>query len=78
MERETKINERLLVKGTLPNWLRGSLVHLAPSKFNYGNDWIEWGGGAAMLFKLTFQNDGRNPTFVLFQSSLLDSFVLVE
>ena len=48
----------LRVEGELPSWLLGSLVHVVPGKFDYGERELDWAGGAAMLFKLTMGEDG--------------------
>ena len=48
----------LRVEGELPSWLLGSLVHVVPGKFDYGERELDWAGGAAMLFKLTMREDG--------------------
>ena len=48
----------LRVEGELPSWLIGSLVHVVPGKFDYGERELDWAGGAAMLFKLTMREDG--------------------
>jgi len=49
----------LTVEGTLPVWLRGSLVHAGPAKFEFGDDeFVDWVDGQAMLFRLRILGDG--------------------
>lgn len=48
----------LKVEGQLPAWLRGSLVHAGPAKFEFGDDeFVDWVDGQAMLYRLRFQGN---------------------
>ena len=49
----------LRVDGHLPAWLRGSLVHAGPAKFEFGNDeFVDWVDGQAMLYRLKISEEG--------------------
>lgn len=51
---------KLRVEGKLPAWLRGSLVHAGPAKFEFGEDeFIDWVDGQAMLYRLQVRGDGE-------------------
>lgn len=48
---------QLTVKGTMPEWLAGSLIRTAPSKFEVGkNSYRHWFDGLAMLHRFSFHN----------------------
>lgn len=50
----------LRVEGKLPAWLRGSLVHAGPAKFEFGEDeFVDWVDGQAMLYRVQFHGDGQ-------------------
>jgi len=50
----------LRVQGTLPAWLRGSLVHAGPAKFEFGeNEFVDWVDGQAMLYRVRINGDGK-------------------
>ncbi|CAE8682662.1 unnamed protein product, partial [Polarella glacialis] len=50
----------LRVEGKLPVWLRGSLVHAGPAKFEFGPDeFVDWVDGQAMLYRLRINADGE-------------------
>merc|ERR1719356_824267 len=50
----------LRVEGSLPPWLRGSLVHAGPAKFEFGDDeFVDWVDGQAMLYRLRIRGDGK-------------------
>lgn len=52
--------KNLHVEGTLPAWLRGSLVHAGPAKFEFGTDeFVDWVDGQAMLYRLRILADGQ-------------------
>ena len=51
---ETSLDE-LLVRGTVPLWLTGTLLRTAPAKFEVGNrQYNHWFDGLAMLHKFAF------------------------
>jgi len=50
----------LRVEGTLPPWLRGTLMHAGPAKFEFGADeFVDWVDGQAMLYRLQITGDGE-------------------
>lgn len=52
--------DNLRVEGRVPAWLRGSLVHAGPAKFEFGNDeFVDWVDGQAMLYRVQIQEDGK-------------------
>jgi carotenoid cleavage dioxygenase-like enzyme len=54
---EDEINiENLSVKGTIPNWLSGTLIRNGPAKFEVGKEkFRHWFDGLAMLHKFSFK-----------------------
>jgi len=49
----------LRVEGSIPAWLKGSLVHAGPAKFEFGDDeFVDWVDGQAMLYKVCINGDG--------------------
>lgn len=49
----------LRVSGRLPAWLRGSLIHAGPAKFEFGEDeFVDWVDGQAMLYRVRILGDG--------------------
>jgi len=49
----------LRVEGSLPPWLRGSLLHAGPAKFEFGDDeFVDWIDGQAMLYRIQILPDG--------------------
>mmetsp|Transcript_98127 Transcript_98127/g.247624 ORF Transcript_98127/g.247624 Transcript_98127/m.247624 type:complete len:683 (+) Transcript_98127:46-2094(+) len=52
--------KNLRVEGKLPAWLRGSLVHAGPAKFEFGDDeFVDWVDGQAMLYRVRFLGEGK-------------------
>eukprot|EP00929_Paragymnodinium_shiwhaense_P111195 TRINITY_DN788_c0_g1_i1.p1 TRINITY_DN788_c0_g1~~TRINITY_DN788_c0_g1_i1.p1 ORF type:complete len:656 (+),score=156.46 TRINITY_DN788_c0_g1_i1:72-2039(+) len=50
----------LRVEGTLPAWLRGSLVHAGPAKFEFGGEsFVDWVDGQAMLYRVMINDKGE-------------------
>jgi beta,beta-carotene 9',10'-dioxygenase len=48
---------RLQITGTIPEWLQGTLIRTAPSKFEVGNDsYRHWFDGLAMLHKFEIRD----------------------
>jgi carotenoid cleavage dioxygenase-like enzyme len=61
--------DRLMVEGTIPSWLSGSLLRNGPAKFEVGPDRFKhWFDGLAMLHRFSFQ-DGN----VSYQNKFLQS-----
>ncbi len=49
----------LPVSGTLPSWLKGTLLRTGPSKFEVGNrSYNHWFDGLAMLHRFAFGEGG--------------------
>lgn len=50
---------QLVVRGTFPEWLRGSLLRTGPAKFEVGRTTVNhWFDGLAMLHRFSFANGG--------------------
>jgi len=50
----------LRVEGTLPPWLRGTMIHAGPAKFEFGDDeFVDWVDGQAMLYRLQIHGEGQ-------------------
>jgi len=50
----------LRVEGKIPAWLRGTLVHAGPAKFEFGDDeFVDWVDGQAMLYRLRIRGDDK-------------------
>lgn len=48
------------IEGTLPAWLRGTLIHAGPAKFEFGPDeFVDWVDGQAMMYRLRILGDGQ-------------------
>src|SRR5690348_73037 len=55
LEDEIRI-ESIPVKGTIPNWLSGTLIRNGPAKFEVGKEkFRHWFDGLAMLHKFSFK-----------------------
>lgn len=60
----------LAVTGSIPNWLSGSLIRTAPSKFEVGSkSYRHWFDGLAMLHKFSFHNGQVQFTCKFLQSN---------
>jgi beta,beta-carotene 9',10'-dioxygenase len=60
---------QLPVKGAIPEWLGGSLIRTAPSKFEVGkSNYRHWFDGLAMLHKFSFSRGQVNYTCKFLQS----------
>lgn len=56
LDKEIEIDS-LPVKGTIPQWLSGTLIRNGPAKFEAGKEHLQhWFDGFAMLHKFSFQN----------------------
>jgi carotenoid cleavage dioxygenase-like enzyme len=61
----------LRVEGNIPAWLRGSWVHAAPAKFEFGDDeFVDWVDGQAMLYRVQIKGDGE----CQYKNKWLDTF----
>jgi beta,beta-carotene 9',10'-dioxygenase len=49
--------EELVVEGTIPQWLVGSLIRTTPAQYEIGKrSYRHWFDGLAMLYSFTFEN----------------------
>lgn len=59
---ESASPEKLLIKGTIPNWLSGDLIRTGPALFEHkGGRASAWSDGSAMIHK--FHLDARSVTY---------------